>query len=158
MAFYSSFVDIQWFFQFGHRPFVVVVVVDQLFSTQSCPTLWGPTDCSMPGFPVLHHLRGLLNLMSTESVMPSLSLVNFLKLLGWYFLVLWSLKPSEPLEDDLNLFCPFSLICSISLLFSSIFWRFPWVYLLNLLLNFFFLILAIIYLRLYSHFSILVCF
>ena len=24
--------------------------------TQSCPTLCGPMDCSMPGFPVLHHL------------------------------------------------------------------------------------------------------
>ena len=23
---------------------------------QSCPTLWDPTDCSTPGFPVLHHL------------------------------------------------------------------------------------------------------
>ena len=24
--------------------------------TQSCPTLCDPTDCSMPGFPVLHYL------------------------------------------------------------------------------------------------------
>ena len=24
--------------------------------TQSCPTLCGPRDCSMPGFPVPHHL------------------------------------------------------------------------------------------------------
>ena len=24
--------------------------------TQSCPTLCDPMDCSMPGFPVLHHL------------------------------------------------------------------------------------------------------
>ena len=24
--------------------------------TQSCPTLWGPMDCSTPGLPVLHHL------------------------------------------------------------------------------------------------------
>ena len=23
---------------------------------QSCPTLWDPMDCRMPGFPVLHHL------------------------------------------------------------------------------------------------------
>ena len=23
--------------------------------TQSCPTLYNPMDCSMPGFPVLHH-------------------------------------------------------------------------------------------------------
>ena len=26
--------------------------------TQSCPTLCDPMDCSMPGFPVLHHLLG----------------------------------------------------------------------------------------------------
>ena len=24
--------------------------------TQSCPTFWGPMDCSTPGFPVLHYL------------------------------------------------------------------------------------------------------
>ena len=24
--------------------------------TQSCPALWNPMDCSMPGFPILHHL------------------------------------------------------------------------------------------------------
>ena len=27
--------------------------------TQSCPTLCDPMDCSMPGFPVLHHLLEL---------------------------------------------------------------------------------------------------
>ena len=37
--------------------------------TQSCPTLCDPMDCSMPGFPVLHHLPELLKLMSIESVM-----------------------------------------------------------------------------------------
>ena len=26
---------------------------------QLCPTLWDPKDCSMPGFPVLHHLPEL---------------------------------------------------------------------------------------------------
>ena len=26
---------------------------------QSCLTLWGPVDCSTPGFPVLHHLLEL---------------------------------------------------------------------------------------------------
>ena len=31
--------------------------------TQSCPTLWDPVDCSIPGFPVLQHLLdGLINL------------------------------------------------------------------------------------------------
>ena len=60
---------------------------------QSCPALWDPMDYSMPGFPVLHISQGLLSLTSIESAMPSLSLANFLKLLGWYFLILWSLFP-----------------------------------------------------------------
>ena len=38
---------------------------------QLCPTLCNPMDCSIPGLPVLHHLRSLLKLMSIESVMPS---------------------------------------------------------------------------------------
>ena len=32
-------------------------------------------DCSMPGFPVLHHLPELLKLMSIESVVPSNHLI-----------------------------------------------------------------------------------
>ena len=43
--------------------------------TESCPTLCDPVDGSTPGFPVLHHLRSLLKLMSTESVMPSNCLI-----------------------------------------------------------------------------------
>ena len=39
--------------------------------TQSCLTLCDLIDCRTPGFPVLHHLRSLLKLMSIESVMPS---------------------------------------------------------------------------------------
>ena len=47
--------------------------------TQSCPTLWDPVDCSMPGFPVLHHLQSLLTL--TGSVMPSNRLIlSFIQL------------------------------------------------------------------------------
>ena len=37
--------------------------------TQSCLTLCDPMDCSMPGFPVLHHHPGFLKLMSIEMVM-----------------------------------------------------------------------------------------
>ena len=43
--------------------------------TQSCPALCEPMDCSMLGFPVLHHLLGLLKLLSIESVMPSNHLI-----------------------------------------------------------------------------------
>ena len=42
---------------------------------QSYPTLCDPTDCSTPGFPVFHHSRSLLKLMSIESVMPSNHLI-----------------------------------------------------------------------------------
>ena len=38
-------------------------------------------DCSMPGFPVLHHPWSLLKLMSIESVMPSNHLILCLLLL-----------------------------------------------------------------------------
>ena len=43
--------------------------------TQSWPTLCNPMKCSMPGFPILHYLLGLLKLMSIESVMPSNHLI-----------------------------------------------------------------------------------
>ena len=43
--------------------------------TQSCLTLCNSLYCSMPGFPVLHHLLNLLDLMSIESVMPSNHLI-----------------------------------------------------------------------------------
>ena len=40
-----------------------------------CLTLCDPIDCSMPGFPDLHHLQSLLRLMSIELVMPSNHLI-----------------------------------------------------------------------------------
>ena len=43
--------------------------------TQSCPTLWGPMDCSTPGLPVHHNSQSLLKLMSIESMMPSNHLI-----------------------------------------------------------------------------------
>ena len=42
---------------------------------QSSLTLCNPMDCSMPGFPVLHHPQSLLKLMAIESVMTSNHLV-----------------------------------------------------------------------------------
>ena len=48
---------------------------------QSCPTLWDPMDCSIPGFPVHHQLWSLLKLMSSELVMSSNHLVLFRPLL-----------------------------------------------------------------------------
>ena len=40
-------------------------------AAQSCLTLCNPTDCSMPGFPVLHYSQSLLKFMSIESIMLS---------------------------------------------------------------------------------------
>ena len=39
--------------------------------TQSCPTLCDPTDCSMPGFPVLHYLLEFAQTHVIELVMPA---------------------------------------------------------------------------------------
>ena len=54
---------------------------------QSCPALCDPMNGSMPGFPILHHLLGLLTLMSIESVTPSnhLILCRPLLLFPWIF-------------------------------------------------------------------------
>ena len=41
---------------------------------QSCPTLFDPMDCSMPGLPITNS-RSLLKLMSIELVMPSNHLI-----------------------------------------------------------------------------------
>ena len=48
--------------------------------TQSCLTLWDPTDCSMSGFPIHQDItprtfRSLLKLISIESMMPSNHLI-----------------------------------------------------------------------------------
>ena len=42
---------------------------------QLCWTLCDPMDCSMPGFPVLHHLLELAQFMSIKWVMPSNHLI-----------------------------------------------------------------------------------
>ena len=43
--------------------------------TQLCLTLCDLMDCSIPGRPVLHHLSVLVQLMSTDSVLPSNHLI-----------------------------------------------------------------------------------
>ena len=51
--------EYRWFTMFCH--FQVYSKGNRLSSllAQSCPTLCGPKDCSMPGFPVHHQLREL---------------------------------------------------------------------------------------------------
>ena len=59
------------FFVLGILKFYSVILGQPISSViQSCPTLWDPMDCSMPGFPVFHMSWSLLKLMSIESVMP----------------------------------------------------------------------------------------
>ena len=48
---------------------------------QSCPTVCNPTECSMPGFSVLHQLLDLAQTHITESVMPSNHLILYRPLL-----------------------------------------------------------------------------
>ena len=43
--------------------------------THCCPTLCDPMDCSMTGFPILHHLPEIAQIHIHESVMPSNHLV-----------------------------------------------------------------------------------
>ena len=57
-------------------------------------------NCSMPNFPVLHHLQSLLKLMSTESVMPSSHLI-----LCRPFLLLPSIFPSIWVFSNKSVFC-----------------------------------------------------
>ena len=48
---------------------------------QSCLTLWDPTNCSMPGFPVFTISQSLLKLMSIELVILSNYLIHCCPLL-----------------------------------------------------------------------------
>ena len=77
--------------------------LDVQFSSvaQSHPTLCDPMDCSMPGLPVHHQLPELIQLMSTESVMPSNHLI-----LCWPLLLLSSIFPS------IRVFSCESVLCS----------------------------------------------
>ena len=49
----------------------VCVIISCWSATQSFLTLLKPMECSMPGFPVLHHFSQLVQLMSSELVKPS---------------------------------------------------------------------------------------
>ena len=45
--------------QLSH-PYITTEKIMCLLVAQSCPTLWDPMDCRMPGSPVLHHLPELV--------------------------------------------------------------------------------------------------
>ena len=79
---------------------VVYTYSGMLSSVQSCPTLCDPMDCSTPGFPIHHHSRSLLKLMSTESVMPSNHLI-----LCHPLLLLSSIFPSIRVFSNKSVLC-----------------------------------------------------
>ena len=54
---------------------LTLMSVSQFSRSVSCPTLWDPMNCSIPGLPVHHQLPELLKLMSIELVMPSSHLI-----------------------------------------------------------------------------------
>ena len=46
--------------QLGNRYWgCFIILIQSVQFTQSCPTLWDPMDCSMPGLPVHHQLPEL---------------------------------------------------------------------------------------------------
>ena len=38
---------------------------------QSCPTLWDPMNCTMPGLPVHHHLPEFTQTQVNDAIQPS---------------------------------------------------------------------------------------
>ena len=79
--------------------------------SQSCPTLCNPMDCSTPGYSVLHYLPSLLELMFTESVMPSNHLI-----LCHPLLLLPSIFPNiKVFSNDLALCIRWPKYCSFSI-------------------------------------------
>ena len=50
------------------------VLIQFSSAIQSCPTLWDPMDCIMPGFPVLHYLPKFAQ-SHIQSMMPSNHLI-----------------------------------------------------------------------------------
>ena len=72
-----------------------------LFSPQLRATLCNPTDCSVSGLPVLHHLQSLLKLMSIKLVMPSNHVILCRPLLP-----LLSVFPSSTVYNSQNMDTP----------------------------------------------------
>ena len=118
----------------------VVVIVAHLFSCSVMSSPLRPHGLQHARLPCPPHLPGLAQShvhWVGDAILISGKFSEIIRLIFLNSLI--SFSPLKFLRLDLlNLFCPFPLICSISLLFSSVFWRFPWVYLLNLLLNLFF--------------------
>ena len=56
--------------------YIFSIVIACCYSvTQLCPTLCNPMDCSMPGFPVLHHLPEFAQIHVHLIEMPSNQLI-----------------------------------------------------------------------------------
>ena len=61
-------------------PLLLNVMIQFSLVTQSCLTLCDPMDCSIPGFPVLHHLPGFVQTQVhrvCDAIQPSHPVVPF---------------------------------------------------------------------------------
>ena len=90
----------------GTLPYRLLLSVTKLYLT-----LCDPMDCSMPGFPVLHHLPEFSQLTSLETVMPSNHVIHCHPLL-----LLPSIFPSMSVfsnESALHIRWPKYWSCSI---------------------------------------------
>ena len=90
--------------------------------TQSCPTLCNPMDCSMPGFPVLHHLPELAQThvhWVGDAIQPS----------GPLSITICNLKPSQKQSFPRELI---SFSFSFSFFFYSMWFNYKKTYLLPL--------------------------
>ena len=79
--FFRVQVSFKLWFSLAYRPRDGIARSRGCSVAQSYPALCNFRHCSMPGFPVLHHLLKFAKLMSFESVIPSNYLILCLPLL-----------------------------------------------------------------------------
>ena len=101
--------------------------------TKLCPTLCDPRDCSMPGFPVLHHLSVCSNSCPLSQLLSSNHLILCcpLLLLCSIFPSIWVFSSESPLCIRWPKYWSFSFSISPSNEYSGLisFWI-DWFYLL----------------------------
>ena len=85
---------------------------------QSCPTLWDPMDCSMPDFPVLHHLPEFAQvhvycisdaIQPSHPLMPSSSAPDLSQHQGLFQWVVCSSQMTKILEFQLQHVLPVNI-------------------------------------------------
>ena len=91
---------------------------------QSCPTLWDPMDCSMPGFSVLHYLVHWVGdahhilchpLLFLLSIFPSIRIFSSESAFPIRWPKYWSFISASILPMNIQGWCPLELTGSMSL-------------------------------------------